>query len=72
MEETIKNFEPLSWATLRGKYSSFIITGEDRMGKRFKMEYLEPQWAFGINLWRGSIWGVSKETGKRKLLRRKY
>jgi hypothetical protein len=57
---------------LKNRYSSFIVTGVTSWGKRFKVEYSEPQWAFGINLWKGSIWGVSKETGKRKLLKRAY
>tara|TARA_B000000557_G_scaffold241164_2_gene220496 strand:- start:1791 stop:1985 length:195 start_codon:yes stop_codon:yes gene_type:complete len=61
-----------TFAELKSKYSSFIITGVTCWGKRFKMEYPEPQWAFAINLWKGSIWGVSKETGKRKLLKRQY
>ena len=53
------------------KYTSYIVTGVDRDGRRFKKQYSEPRWAFGINLWRGSVWGMLKN-GKRKLLRRVY
>tara|TARA_Y100000034_G_C6634527_1_gene277152 strand:- start:269 stop:490 length:222 start_codon:yes stop_codon:yes gene_type:complete len=48
----------------------YIVTGVDRQGKRFKKEYSDPKWAFGINLWQGSIW--KEVDGKRKLLRRVY
>lgn len=53
-------------------FSSYIVTGITIHGKRFRQEYSEPQWAFGINLFRGSVWGVCKRTNKRKLLKRVY
>ena len=52
------------------KYEKYIVTGVDRNGKRFRKEFSEPRWAFGINLWRGSVWGLLN--GKRKLLNRVY
>lgn len=53
------------------KYIKFIVTGVDRSGKRFKLTYDKPLWAFGINLWRGSVWGLL-ESGKRELLNRVF
>ncbi len=52
------------------EFEKFIVTGVDVYGKRFRLEYTKPQWAFGINLFSGSVWGVCKRTGKRKLLKR--
>lgn len=54
------------------EFEKFIVTGVDVYGKRFRLEYTEPQWAFGINLFNGSVWGVCKRTGKRKLLKRVF
>jgi len=51
------------------EYFGFVVTGVDRDGKRFVRFYKDAKWAFGINLWRGSVWGVNTE-GKRKLLKR--
>ena len=56
----------------KDNFSSYIVTGVDTYGKRFRKEYSEPQWAFGINLFQGSVWGVCKRTKKRKLLKRVY
>jgi hypothetical protein len=50
-------------------YSSYVVTGVDRRGKRFRLTYKLSGWAFGINLWKGSVWEVS-EDGSRKLLKR--
>lgn len=47
----------------------YVVTGVDRSGRRFQKIYSEPQWALGINLWRGSVWEQSPD-GKRTLLRR--
>lgn len=55
---------------LMREFSSFVVTGKTITGVRFRKEYDEPQWAFGINLWAGSVWGVSRRDGKRKLLKR--
>lgn len=52
-------------------YIKFDVTGVDRNNKRFKKTYSDPRFAFGINLWRGSVWGVTIE-GTRKLLKRVY
>lgn len=51
----------------------FIVTGVDRQNKRFNYHYAsnEIHFAFGINLWRGHVWGV-KENGKRKMLKSVY
>ncbi len=53
-------------------YTKFIVTGVDRQGKRFVMQYdaKDYMYAFGINLWRGSVWGLMKSNGKRQLLKR--
>ena len=48
----------------------YEVTGVDVYGKRFKKVYLDPRWAFGINLWRGSVWERDVATGKRRLLKR--
>ena len=53
------------------QFIEFHVTGVDCNGSRFKRVYSEPRWAFGINLWQGSVWGVT-DTGKRKLLKRVY
>ncbi len=54
---------------LKEKYKEFHVTGQEVHGPRFRLVYTDPQWAFGINLWRGSVWGVLP-TGKRELLKR--
>ena len=54
-------------------YINFVVTGVKRNGQRFKLCY-SPKGlttALGINLWRGSVWGVLP-TGRRKLLKRIY
>lgn len=53
-----------------------IVTGVDTKNKRFRpMQYTNDiagrMTAYGINLYRGSIWGISKE-GQKFLLRRVY
>lgn len=51
-------------------FTEYHVTGILKNGRRFKrMTYSDPFYAFGINLWRGSVWGITKE-GKRKLLKR--
>jgi hypothetical protein len=56
------------------KYSAFIVTGVDVYGKRFKYNFNSSVpsafYAFNINLHSGSVWGVCKDTEKRKLLKR--
>lgn len=48
----------------------YVITGVDRNGKRFRIKTSNSIIAFGINVWRGSVWEVTN--GKRKLLKRVY
>jgi len=48
---------------------TYHVTGVDVYGKRFKIVTDNAIHAFGINLFRGSVWEVDKN-GKRKLLRR--
>lgn len=54
-------------------YVSFDVTGVDMWGRRFRMTYNSDKpgfyTAFGINLFKGSVWGVLPN-GTRKLLRR--
>ena len=49
----------------------YKVTGVDRYGKRFKIETSNRMHAFGINLWRGSVWEFQKNN-KWKLVRRVY
>ena len=53
-------------------YSRFIVTGKDVHGKRFRMTYGSDaaRFAFGINLYAGSVYGVRVSDGKRELLKR--
>jgi hypothetical protein len=51
-------------------YSTFHVTGVLVNGRRFKSQYTNPRYAFGINLYRGSVWGIRKDNGKRQLLKR--
>jgi hypothetical protein len=53
-------------------FVKFEITGTLRNGRRFKkMKFSNFSAASMINLYRGSVWGIT-EDGKRKLLRRVY
>lgn len=47
---------------------TFVVTGVALGGKRFRIRTENQMHAFGINLWRGSVW--AEENGKRRLLRR--
>lgn len=56
-------------------YDHFIVTGllynsKKRFRQRYTSDYVGLITAFGINLWRGSIWGILRTTKKRKLLKR--
>ena len=53
------------------EYIKFDVTGITSGGKRFSLRYSSSAFAFGINLWRGTVWGVLP-SGKRKLLKRVY
>jgi len=48
----------------------YHITGTTMTGKRFKIVTPSIVHAMGINVYRGTVWSVDKETGKRKVLRR--
>jgi hypothetical protein len=50
--------------------ATYIVTGIDRSGKRFKREYDDAFWAMRINLWRGNVWQVID--GKRKRIKSVY
>jgi hypothetical protein len=49
----------------------FDVTGVCVDGSRFKQHHSNVCMAFGINLWRGSVWGV-KADGKRTKLKSVY
>ena len=49
-----------------GELPTYIITGVDRQGKRFKITTCSAEHALGINVWQGSKWKLVN--GKRKLL----
>lgn len=56
------------------EYTQFVVTGVLFRGKRFRSVYDNSKgtgafWAFSVNLYRGSVWGVLPN-GKRKLLKR--
>ena len=57
-------------------YTGFVVTGTTTNGKRFRLAYdaTAPGFhtAFGINLYRGNVWGVRADNGKRKLLKSVY
>lgn len=46
---------------------TYIVTGKLVSGKRFKITTASRMHAFGINLWRGSVWVL--QNGKRKRLK---
>jgi hypothetical protein len=50
-------------------YSSFHVTGVDRNNKRFKIVTDSPHHAFAINLFNGTVWGVTP-SGFRRMIRR--
>lgn len=51
------------------EFSSFIVCGEDRFGKRFRITSLSWFHAYHINLWIGNVYGILKTTGKRVKLK---
>ena len=53
------------------EFMKYMVTGIDMRGRRFKKTYSKYIHAACINLYRGSIWGVSQD-GKRTLLNRVY
>lgn len=56
-------------------YSEFIVIGfYYNSNKKFKSVYSpeNAQAAFNINLWRGNVYGVRKDSGKREKLKSVY
>jgi len=49
-------------------YVSYDVTGVDVYGKRFKISTSDARHAAGINLWRGTKWGVKKDGTRKKLV----
>jgi len=45
---------------------TFLVTGKDRSGKRFRRVFSSWRQALAINLWQGNVWLV--RNGKRKLI----
>ena len=63
-------------------FSAFLVCGQTRDGARFRNEYSDcpdrphcpgiigaATMAFGINLWRGRVYGIERSSGKRRLLK---
>lgn len=48
--------------------STYVVTGTTPGGKRIKITTTSRMHAFGINLWRGTVWVI--ENGKRRALKR--
>lgn len=51
------------------EYTKFIVTGTLVNGRKFRQVHSNGRHAFGINLYRGRVWGVRKVDGKRTLLK---
>lgn len=47
---------------------TYIVTGLLHSGKRFRLTTTSRMHAFGINLWRGTVWIV--ENNKRRAIKR--
>lgn len=52
------------------EYSSFVVTGVRLNGQRFTITTTNYRYASAINVWRGSLWGVRVDTGRRQLITR--
>jgi hypothetical protein len=50
-------------------FRSYVVTGVDCRGRRFRITTGSWMHADGINLWRGHVWGVGP-TGRRTMLKR--
>ncbi len=63
---------PHTFAQALEMFDGFIVTGTLVNGRRFKFSYASNisslRHAMGINLWRGSVWGVTDK--KRTLIKR--
>jgi hypothetical protein len=58
-------FDPLD-------FTGYVVTGTLVRGGRFRRHTALATYALGINLWRGSVWGIRLDNGHRKLLKRVY
>jgi hypothetical protein len=54
------------------EFEKYYVTGILVNGKRFSQCWTNFYYANGINLYRGSVWGVRKDNGKRQLLKRVF
>ena len=50
-------------------FVGYVVTGVLTNGQRFRKTTVIALYALGINLWRGSVWGM-KHDGHRQLLKR--
>ena len=46
----------------------YLVTGIDKRGKRFRLQYSCKKTALSINLWQGNVWQVD-DLGKRKRIK---
>lgn len=58
--KTLKNYPPEQRAAdckkgkiIHFKGNTYKVTGVDKKGRRFRLEYTNPHMAMGINLWKG-------------------
>lgn len=49
---------------------TYVVTGLRYDGRRFRIVTTSKLHAFGINLWRGSIWMIDTETHRRHRVKR--
>lgn len=54
-----------------GDFEEYHVTGVDVYGKRFKQVHKDARWALGVNLYRGTVWGVLP-TGRRIKLKEAF
>lgn len=48
----------------------WIVTGEDRNGRRFRLSFDLPGMALHVNLWKGSVWRVRAGSNRRERVKR--
>jgi len=60
------------WQRRADDQVTYLVTGVDRSGRRFRQVHEDYFTAININLWRGSVWEVQTSNGKRRLLKRVY
>jgi hypothetical protein len=54
--------------TMKQEFVLYHVTGVDCSGKRFKIVTNNALHARGINVWRGTKWGVRKDGTRKKLV----